>query len=98
MFHLPGTRHIKTGAEIDKGLDDLRMGVGLLIGILCVDLFDITGIYRAVVIFDSVMPAAAMSSVLTAKYNNEVDLVASVVFVTTLMSLVIIPFLLYVLV
>ncbi|MFC1983069.1 AEC family transporter [Chloroflexota bacterium] len=76
----------------------LRMGVGLLFGILCVNLLNITGIFRSVVIFESVMPSAVMASVLTAKYNNEAELVASVVFTTTVLSLVIIPFLLYILV
>ena len=76
----------------------LRMGIGLLLGVFCVNLLNITGIFRSVVIFESAMPAAVMTSVLTAKYNNEADLVASVVFTTTLMSLVMIPFLLYILV
>ena len=75
----------------------LRMGVGLLLGVLCVDFLNITGIFRTVVILDSVMPAAVMASVLAAKYDSEADLVASVVFTTTVMSLVIIPFLLHVL-
>ena len=76
----------------------LRMGVGLLLGILSVNLLNITGVFKSVVIFDSVMPAAAMASVLAAKYNSEAELVASVVFTTTVMSLVAIPFLLHILV
>jgi predicted permease len=75
----------------------LRVGVGLIIGLLIVNLLDITGIYRSVVILVSAMPAAAMSSILATKYGNEADLVSSVVFLTTIASLVIIPFLLYML-
>ena len=62
----------------------LRMGVGLLIGILVVNIFNLQGILRVVVILDSAMPAAVFSSVLATKYKNEADLVSSVVFVTTL--------------
>jgi hypothetical protein len=72
----------------------LRLGVGLLLGILAVSLLNLTGILRSVVILDSAMPAAAISSILATKYNNEADLVSSVVFVTTIASLVVIPFLL----
>ena len=72
----------------------LRLGVGLLLGFLSVSLFNLTGVLRSVVILDSAMPAAAITSILTTKYKNEADLVSGVVFVTTISSLVIIPFLL----
>lgn len=73
----------------------IRLGVGLLLGIAAVELFNLTGVLRAVVIFDSAMPAAVNSSILAIKYDNEADLVSSVVFLTTIASLVIIPFLLW---
>jgi predicted permease len=72
----------------------LRVGIGLMIGFLIVNLLDITGVFRSVVILESAMPAAAMSVIIAAKYRSEEELVSSVVFVTTLASLVIIPFLL----
>lgn len=75
----------------------LRLGVGLLLGMLAVNLLNLTGILRSVVILVSVMPSAAISSILATKYNNEADLVSSVVFVTTIASLVVIPFLLQIL-
>jgi predicted permease len=75
----------------------LRVGVGLAFGLLAVNLFQLTGILRAVVILDSAMPAAANSAILATKYRNEAELVSSVVFVTTIASLVIIPFLLSIL-
>ncbi|MBA7657660.1 hypothetical protein ES703_65600 [subsurface metagenome] len=75
----------------------LRVGMGLLFGFLTVNLFGLTGILRSVVILDSSMPAAANASILATKYNNEAELVSSVVFVTTIASLVVIPFLLYML-
>lgn len=75
----------------------LRVGVGLALGFLVANLFHLTGILKAVVILDSAMPAAANSAMLATKYKNEAELVSSVVFVTTIASLVIIPFLLSIL-
>lgn len=75
----------------------LRVGVGLAFGFLAVNLFNLTGVFRSVVILVSAMPAAANASLLATKYNNEAELVSSVVFVTTIASLAVIPFLLNVL-
>lgn len=75
----------------------LRIGVGLLLGFVSVNLFHVTGIMRSVVILDSAMPSAANTAILAMKYNNESELISSVVFVTTIASLVVIPFLLSVL-
>jgi predicted permease len=75
----------------------LRVGVGLGIGLLAVNILDISGIFRSVVILDSAMPAAATTSILATRYNNEAGLVSTVVFLTTLASLVVIPFLLHML-
>lgn len=72
----------------------IRVGVGLLLGIFAVKIFNLTGILRSIVILDSAMPAAVFSSILATKYRNEADLVSSVVLVTTLISLVTIPLLL----
>jgi predicted permease len=75
----------------------LRMGVGLAIGLAIVSVLNITGVFRSVVILDAAMPAAAASAILAAKYRNEAEMVSSVVFLTTLVSLVSIPFLLHLL-
>jgi predicted permease len=75
----------------------LRMGVGLAIGLGIVSALHITGVFRSVVILDSAMPAAATTAILAAKYQNEAEMVSSVVFLTTLVSLVSIPFLLHML-
>ncbi len=69
----------------------------MLFGFLTVDLFNLTGVLRAVVILDSAMPAAVNTSILATKYKNEADLVSSVVLVTTIASLIVIPFLLHML-
>ena len=75
----------------------LRMGVGLALGLGIVAVLNITGVFRSVVILDAAMPAAATAAILAAKYHNEAEMVSSVVFLTTLVSLVSIPFLLHML-
>jgi len=75
----------------------LRMGVGILLGILTAHIFSLSGILKSVVILDSAMPAAVLASVLATKYDNEAELVSSVVFVTTIISLITIPLLLMIL-
>ena len=75
----------------------IRVGGGLALGFLVIFFFQMTGVLRSVVILMSAMPAAVNTYMLTAKYKNEAELVASVVLVTTVVSLVLIPFLLHVL-
>jgi predicted permease len=86
-----------TSLPITLGASLIRLGGGLGLGFLMVYLFDITGLARTIVILMSAMPAAVNTYTIAAKYKNEADLVASVVMVTTIISLVLIPFLLRVL-
>jgi len=72
----------------------LRIGVGLGFGFLAAVIFDLTGILRAVVILNSAMPAAVNAAIIATKYDNESELVSSVVFLTTVASLAVIPFIL----
>ncbi len=72
----------------------IRVGGGLAFGLISVTLLGLTGVPRSVVILDSAMPSAANTSILAMKYGNEAELVSSVVFVTTVASLLIIPLLL----
>ena len=75
----------------------IRIGGGLALGFLVTYLFNITDIHRSVVILISSMPAAVNTYLVAAKYKNETELVASVVFVTTVTSLLLIPLLLNIL-
>ena len=75
----------------------IRLGVGLLLGFAVVAIFNMTGIMRAVVLFESAMPGAVNTTLLTIKYDNEAELVSSVVFLTTIVSLVMIPLLVWML-
>jgi len=73
----------------------VRLGGGLALGFLIVYVFQMTGIIRSVVLLMSSMPGAVNTYLIAAKYKNEPELVASVVLVTTVVSLVLIPFLLH---
>lgn len=73
----------------------LRMGGGLCFGLLGVWLLGLVDLSRAVVLFEAAMPGAVFVSVLAAKYRNEEELVSSVVLVTTVMAIPVIPALLY---
>jgi predicted permease len=81
--------HLTAAASI------LRVGGGFALGMLCVWLLSLTGVNRAVVVFEATMPSAVFVSVLAAKYHNEDELVSSVVLATTLMAIPVIPALLY---
>ena len=87
---------IKVTSIITTGLASLvRLGGGLAIGFLIVYIFQMTGIIRSVVILMAAMPGAVNTYLIAAKYKNEPELVASVVFITTVVSLLLIPFLLH---
>lgn len=73
----------------------LRMGGGFALGLLAVWLLGMTGVPRAVVLFEAAMPSAVATSVLCTKYNNQPELVSSIVLTTTVMAVGVIPALLY---
>ncbi len=73
----------------------LRVGGGFALGLLAVWLLGLTGTPRAVVLFEAAMPSAIFTAIAAVKYENEAELVSSVVLVTTLASVVVIPALLY---
>ena len=73
----------------------LRVWGGFCFGLLAVWLLGLVDLNRAVVLFEATMPGAVFASVLTAKYRNEEELVSSVVLVTTVMAIAVIPALLY---
>jgi malate permease and related proteins len=75
----------------------LRVVGGLAVGLVLVALFQLHDVSRAVVIFEAAMPSAVFSSMLCAKYDNESELVSTVVFITTVASVVTVPLMLYLL-
>lgn len=51
--------------------------------------------FGAIVLFEAATPSAIFVSVLASRYENEAELVSSVVLATTVMSVAVIPALLY---
>jgi hypothetical protein len=73
----------------------IRMGGGFLLGVLAVWVLGIAGVPRAVVLLEAAMPSAVFATVLASRYRNEAELVSSVVLTSTIMSIVVIPVLIY---
>jgi predicted permease len=88
-----GIRFTQIAATLTASV--IRMGGGFCLGLLAVWALGLTGIPRAIVLFEAAMPSAMFASVLASRYENETELVSSVVLATTLMSVVAIPALLY---
>jgi predicted permease len=88
-----GTRFTQVPATLTASA--IRMGGGFCLGLLAVWVFGLTGIPRAIVLFEAAMPSAMFASVLASRYRNEAELVSSVVLATTVLSVVAIPALLY---
>ncbi|MBN1632496.1 MAG: AEC family transporter [Thermoleophilia bacterium] len=73
----------------------IRMGGGFAVGLLAVWLLGMTGLPRAIVLFEAAMPSAVFVTVLCTKYNNQPELASSIVLTTTVMAVGVIPALLY---
>jgi predicted permease len=73
----------------------IRMGGGFALGLLAVWLLGMSGVPRAVALFEAAMPSAVFVSALCTKYENEAELVSSIVLSTTVMAVGVIPALLY---
>lgn len=72
----------------------IRIAGGFLLGLLVVELLDIQGISRAIVILSSSMPSAVINFVISYKYNIDKELVASTVALSTLLNIITTPLIL----
>jgi len=72
----------------------LRIGGGLLMGILSIWLFNIEGLSRDIVLIYSIMPSAVVNVIICKKYDSDTEAVASTVLLTTAISLFTIPLML----
>jgi len=73
----------------------VKMVGGFLIAMSIVKIFSLTGILRDVLLLQAAMPSAVLTMVICYKYRRNADLVASVVFVSTLLSIITIPLVLW---
>jgi len=88
-----GVAHLKNALAVSA----FRIAFGILVGIAVVHLFGLEGNLRAVTILACSMPAAVYNYVFAQRWNNGPQDVASIVVVSTFMSVATIPLLLLVL-
>jgi predicted permease len=72
----------------------LRIGLGFALALLIVSLFRIQGVTRPVVLLSSSMPSAIVNFILAQRYDRNPDVVASVILVSSLLSLITTPLIL----
>lgn len=75
----------------------VRVGGGLMVGLVVCELMGLTGVSRNVVLLQSAMPIAVFNYLLALRYNREPEEVAAMVLVSTLLAFIGLPFLLAVL-
>ena len=73
----------------------LRLGLGFGAGIAVTSIFGLTGAARGVVILDVAMPVAVFNYLLAEQYNRAPDEVAGAVVLSTLLSFITLPLLLW---
>ncbi len=71
-----------------------RLLGGFLVAFLIIKLFSIDGLVKNIILLQAAMPSAVMAMILSAKYERDASLVASVVFITTVLSMLSIPLIL----
>jgi len=67
---------------------------GFLVALMIVNLLSLDGLVKDIILLQAAMPSAVMSMILAAKYQRDASLVASVVCITTLLSILSIPLIL----
>lgn len=72
-----------------------KITAGFLIAFSIIKLFSISGLAKDIILIQAAMPSAVMSMILSQKYKRDSSLVASIVFVSTLMSIITIPLVLW---
>jgi hypothetical protein len=72
----------------------LRIGLGFSLALFIVSLLPIQGTTRSVVLLSSSMPSAVVNFILAQRYERNADVVASVILVSSLLSLLTTPLIL----
>ncbi len=86
-----------TAAKIALVASAFRILGGVLVAFLIIKLFSIDGLVKDIILLQAAMPSAVMAMILAAKYERDASLVASVVFITTVLSIISIPLILTIL-
>jgi len=72
-----------------------KMGIGFILALSIVTIFSITGTIKNILILLAAMPSAVLTMVICYKYKRDADLVASVILISTLLSIITIPLILW---
>lgn len=83
------------GAKLAIVFALLRLSVGFGLGVLLAYIFDLSGIIKGVVIIQCTMPSAVFNYLLAQSYNKQAQSVAAIVVLSTLLSFVTLPLLLW---
>lgn len=76
----------------------IRMGGGILTAYILVNLLGVEGLNRKVILLASAMPSAVINFIMTQRYRLNPELVASIILLSTLISLLATPLLLAILI
>jgi predicted permease len=76
-------------------LSVLRIGMGFLVGVVLSDILGLEGVARGIMILQSAMPVAVFSYLFAVRYNRSPEEVAGTVVISTLLSFLTLPALLW---
>jgi predicted permease len=79
------------------GVSLTRLVGGAVVGSLFALLLGLQGVTRRVAVVEAAMPTAVMTSVLATEFEGDSQLVSSIILLSTLLSLLTLPILLYIL-
>jgi predicted permease len=81
--------------KIIAGASSLRLLGGAVVGFLFSVLLGLEGVTHKVAVVEAAMPTAVVSSVLATEFDNDSKLVSSIILLSTLLSLITLPIILY---
>ncbi len=87
-------RRLRADPHLISGLL-MRFGLGFIAGMLAVNIFGITGSARIVVVSASTLPSAVFSVILPLRYGVDSRFAGAMVLLSTLLSILTIPFVFY---
>lgn len=90
LGHALGSFRVRN-AGVAVGVSAMRLGVGLAVGLAAVELLDLQGALRGVVIIQSTMPVAVFNFLLAARYDRDPEDVAGSILVSTVVSFLTLP-------
>ena len=76
------------------GITALRFSLGLLAGLLAIEVLDLQGVLRGVVLIEACMPVAVFNFLFAARYDRAPEDVAGAILVSTVLSFISLPWLL----